>query len=58
MGRTGVEGDYLVGVLDRNSKVSLWIFNFEMPTRHSHKNVKKAAKFSSLKLKGGLELNT
>lgn len=41
-------------------KLSLRISKFEMPTRHSYisKNVKKAVAFSSLKLKGGLELNT
>lgn len=41
-GKTGGEEDCLVGVLDRKSKIFLWIFNFEMTIRHSCKDAKKS----------------
>lgn len=55
MGKGGEGEDCLVGVLYTNSEVLIWTFSFEMPISHSCRGVKKAAEFSNLKLKTGVE---
>lgn len=55
-GKAGEGGDCLVGVLYRNSEVLIWTFRFEMPIRHSCRDLKRAAEFSNLKLKVGVKV--